>query len=475
MPDKLLKNVTIAKSGIYRYTKDELPSLGLTAAPPRYEGTRVFNIYRPATVLARAVSMYTHLPLTLEHPPVMIDGSNFKTYAVGFTGDSASIDMTKDNKEVVVKSTLTIIDNAAVRAYYRKVIEVSPGYTAVFDWEDGVAPSGESFQVIMKEVTGVNHLAITARGRGGSAACILDSIGDIPMRKSGLIYAVRKMLGVLDSEKPFVEQVSDLVLKRSTISDEDVTKRVEMLQDSIVDLPDSTDKQKLSRFVEDLGRIKEETNDSANKIGEIVSSLYKTLDSSAVSDVAYYSMGAEKSEKHEISESKESSAAKKAEGEIEDDKETVKGEITKKEEGASEHKEDEKKTKEEEKTPKTDQPVIKEEDREEKEHKKADNFKFEGHEKNETVDSLNAIFDKEGDLSATDTKTVLKYIFTKLVADSKPEVKEVKEPVMDGAIRRVMDSFKTPSAADRTVVKVSDSVKPSGEISNTMKMLRGEK
>ena len=126
-----------------------------------------------------------------------------------------------------------------------------------------------------------------------------------------------------------------------------------------------------------------------------------------------------------------------------------------------------------EKTPKTDQPVIKEEDREEKEHKKADNFKFEGHEKNETVDSLNAIFDKEGELSASDTKTVLKYIFTKLVADSK--IEEKKEPVMDSAIKRVMDSFKSPSAADRTVVKVSDSVKPSGEISNTMKMLRGEK
>ena len=474
MNERLVKNVAIAKSGIYKYTKDELPNLGVAATPPCYEGVRVFNVYRPSTVLERAAHMFVKLPLTLEHPNEMVSPTNFKRYVVGYTGDSASTSMSKEGKEVLVKSSLVIADAQAMRAYYSSVREVSPGYTADFAWEDGVAPSGEKYQIVMKEITSVNHLALVRHGRGGSAAAILDHQGEGYMaRKSGLIYAVRKMLGVRDNAKPFVEQVKELIKDRATITDEDIVKRVDLLKDSICDLPDSADKQKLDRFVEDMARIKEESDDAASKIGEIVSGLYATLDSSAVSDVAYYSMGAEKSEKHETSESKESPKAKKAEGEIEDDKETVKGEITKKEEGSSEHKEDEKKTKEEEKTPKTDQPVIKEEDREEKEHKKADNFKFEGHEKNETVDSLNAIFDKEGELSASDTKTVLKYIFTKLVADSK--IEEKKEPVMDSAIKRVMDSFKSPSAADRTVVKVSDSVKPSGEISNTMKMLRGEK
>ena len=46
---------------------------------------------------------------------------------------------------------------------------------------------------------------------------------------------------------------------------------------------------------------------------------------------------------------------------------------------------------------------------------------------------------------------------------------------MDSAIKRVMDSFKTNSSADKSPVKVDDSAKSSGVISNTMKELRGGK
>jgi len=460
MPDKLVKNVAIAKSGIYKYARSELPSLmGDSATPPSiHQGLGVFSVYRPATVLARAVDRFVRLPLTLEHPSEMIDGSNFKRYAVGFTGDSATVDMTNDKQEVLIKSTLAIIDNSAVRAYYGRTIEVSPGYTADFKWEDGVAPSGEPYQIAMTNITSVNHLAITRYGRGGSAACILDSLGDMPMqRKSGLIYAVRKLLGVKDAGKGFCDQVVDLINDRAKIDEKEIAKRVQVLRDSIVDLPVSDGKAKLDRFVEDLDRIKEESDESASEIVKIVNGLYTTLDAAAVEDVAYHTLVkglgntvvSEEKEKHETTEVGEK------EGKAEDEKPATEGENTK-EEASGEKKEDENKTKEEKSKEATEQPEIGEAKREEKEHKKADEFNF-AHEKNETVDSY---VDK---------------IAEAVIAKLEAKAPKKEEPVMDSAIKRVMDSFKSPSSADKSPVKVDDSVKSSGVIANTMKELRGEK
>lgn len=459
MPDtKLVKNVAIAKSGIYKYSKEELPSLGLGATPPSYEGTRFFSVYRPATVLARAVDSFVRLPLTLEHPSEMVDGSNLKKYIVGFTGDSAVVDMTLDKREVLIKSTLAIIDNSAVRAYYGHTIEVSPGYTADFKWEDGVAPSGEPYQIAMTNITSVNHLAITRYGRGGSAACILDSLGDIPMqRKSGLFYAVKKLLGVKDTGKGFCDQVLALIADRSKIDETDIAKRVQLLRDSIVDLPVSDGKAKLDRFVEDLDRIKEESDESANEIAKIVNGLYKVLDAAAVEDVAYHTLvkgpgnteSAEKKEMHETSEAGEK------EGKTEDE-EAPKDKAES--EGALEKKEDEKKTHEEHSKEATEEKSHDETKENEKDHKKADKFKEGDAEKGDPIDSkvIDAIADA---------------VMARL--EAKTEKKE--EPVMDSAIKRVMDSFKTNSSADTSPVKVDDSVKSSGVIAKTMGELRGGK
>ena len=492
MPDKLVKNVAIAKSGIYKYAKEELPSLGLGSTPPAYEGTRFFSVYRPATVLARAVDSFVRLPLTLEHPSEMVDGSNLKKYIVGFTGDSAIVDMTNDKSEVLIKSTLAIIDNSAVRAYYGHTIEVSPGYTADFKWEDGIAPSGEPYQIAMTKITSVNHLAITRYGRGGSAACILDSLGDMPMqRKSGLIYAVRKLLGVKDTGKGFCDQVLELIGDRNKLDDKEITRRVQMLRDSIVDLPVSDGKAKLDRFIEDLDRVKEESDESATEIAKIVNGLYKVLDAEAVEDVAYhtqvetYGKSKEKSitagslthsipEKGEATDEMEKGAkmpgagnAKEKEpdntkSDIEDEKpeggSTIKGEVSHSSEVGAEKKEDTKKTSEEKGKEYSEQPLVAEEGREEKEHKKASKMHIEGHEDNETIDSK-----------------VIDAIADAVIARLEEKNTKKEEPVKDSAIKRVMDSFKTNSSADNSPVKVDDSVKSSGSIARTMKELRGGK
>lgn len=283
---KLNKKVAIARSGVYVYSAEALPGLGLSQ-PPEKKGKGTFGVYRPATVLAKAKDKFTRLPVTLEHPPVLVNGNNFRDYAQGFTGDTASIEFLKDMNEVTINSTLTLMDNEAVNAYYRGIVEVSPGYIGVFDWEDGVSPNGDPYDIVMKDVKEVNHLALTRAGRGGSAACILDS-REVGMkgRKSGLFYSIYKMMkGVTDSgEGSFTEKMSALISNRLHLSSEDIDKRVDELRTIVDYLPDSDDKYKLVRYVEDLSRIREENDESAKEIGIIIGNLFYTLDTAASKD-----------------------------------------------------------------------------------------------------------------------------------------------------------------------------------------------
>jgi hypothetical protein len=493
MPDKLIKNVAIARSGVYKYLPEELPNLGLSATPPaQYRGRGFFGVYRPATVLARAADKFVRLPLTLEHPNEMVDGTNFKKYAVGFTGDSAYVDMTPNKKEVIIKSSLTMIDNAVVRAYYSHVTEVSPGYTADFGWEEGVAPSGEDYQIVMRELTSVNHLALTRHGRGGSAACILDHRGVLSMRKSGLIYAVRKLLGVKDTAKPFSEQVDELIKDRGKLSDEEVVKRVNLLRDSIVDLPESDDRAKLDRFIEDMDRIKEESDEAATKIGEIVTGLYKVLDARAVQDVAYHKevkpygcnsptdvasqteLKKPMPEKGEATDEMEKGAKMPGltnekhkepddtKSAVDDEKETsegdekIKGEMSRGNEEGKEKSEISKIDTREKKGEYGEEKSENEKAENEKEHKRSTTFHERDKDQGETIDSL---VDK-----------VVKGVLAKLAEkEKKPEV------VTDSAIKKVMEGFKTPSLASRSTTKVDDTAKSTGVIANTMKVLKGGK
>lgn len=479
MPDKIIKNVAIARSGVYRYAADELPNLGLKlpdsesmskSSPPAHRsGSGFFNVYRPATVLARAVDKFVRLPLTLEHPPVMIDGNNFKTYSVGFTGDKADVSTTPDGKEITIHSTLTVVDNSAVRAYYNGVVEVSPGYNAEFDWEDGTAPNGEHYDIVMKEITNVNHLAMCKHGRGGTVACILDHMGVSMKRKSGLMYAVHKILGVKDSAKPFKAQVGELIKDRNAIDDSEVTRRVGCLKDSISDLPESAGRDKLDRFIDDMSRIREESDEAANKIGEIVSGLYDSLDAEAVKEVADDDEGHEKSEtkaeekKEEHEKSESPSKEKKEEAKTDDDDAKMKDDDDDDDKSKTKDDDDKSKTKDDD-TSKTkdDDDKSKTKDDDDDDDKKDDD-------KSHITDSdISAILSKDGDLSSSDLKKVLTHICDSLpkknVKDSVPEVKT-------GEIQKVLDSFRNKASSSVNVTMDSSSSK-SGTIANLLKDMK---
>ena len=171
------KNIRIAVSGIYQYAKDELPTLRLAGpgqgAPSWVEDKQIYNVYRPALVLAAACDKFSMLPLTHHHPQVPVDGQNFRDLALGYTGDHPTVDYL-DKNEVGIRNTLMIYDDEAIKAYENGEIQLSPGYVAVFEWSHGTAPDGQEYDIIMKEITDVNHVALLPDGRGGEDAAVLD-------------------------------------------------------------------------------------------------------------------------------------------------------------------------------------------------------------------------------------------------------------------------------------------------------------
>lgn len=190
-----LKNIRIAVSGIYDYALEEIPTLRLPlpgqGAPDWVEKKQIYKIYRPAFVLAAACDKFKMLPLTHHHPNTPVDGQNFRKLAVGYTGENPFIDWIKDTDEVGIRSTVMIYDDEALDAYERGEIQLSPGYVASFEWQKGKAPDGQEYDIVMKEITDVNHLALLPAGRGGEYAVVMDgakrepSVFDLARTKDG--------------------------------------------------------------------------------------------------------------------------------------------------------------------------------------------------------------------------------------------------------------------------------------------------
>ena len=174
-----LKNIRIAISGIYDYAQEELPSLQLpgpgNGAPDWVEDKRIYKVYRPAAVLAAACPKFKMLPLTHHHPKTPVDGQNFRDLTVGYTGENPWIDYLDEKNEVGIRSTLMIYDEEALSAYNNGEIQLSPGYIARFEWKSGTTANGQNYDIIMREITDVNHLALLPAGRGGDDAVVMDS------------------------------------------------------------------------------------------------------------------------------------------------------------------------------------------------------------------------------------------------------------------------------------------------------------
>jgi len=128
--------------------------------------------YRPEEEVAssEALDSFREKCLTKEHPPVLLDASNTKDYAVGFTSADVSY------SDGFVESTLTVTDKETIEEIMRgNVREVSCGYKVDYVDQPGTTPDGQHYDGYQKNIRG-NHVAIVKRARGGAnVRLMLDS------------------------------------------------------------------------------------------------------------------------------------------------------------------------------------------------------------------------------------------------------------------------------------------------------------
>lgn len=138
--------------------------LGLTDRDP-HETIRVF---RPESEVFAVDSLASasRLPITLDHPPVMLDARNWREYAKGESGEEIMRD--GDRMRVPIRVT----DAQAVDSVQRDRQEFSLGYTAEIVMDAGEY-NGQAYDAKATSIR-YNHLAACRTARGGPELRITD-------------------------------------------------------------------------------------------------------------------------------------------------------------------------------------------------------------------------------------------------------------------------------------------------------------
>lgn len=164
----LVGKVKCARTGCQEYTARDF---GLLDEDP----DRVITVYRPESAVFDSDSLKTFgfKPVTVDHPPEMVNDGNWSKYAVGDIGGKIvrEGDFVEVDFRVMDGKTIAMIEDGSKN-------ETSMGYTTPIVFQDGVAPDGTEYQAIQTGPIKINHLALVDRARGGSALRIGDGAGE---------------------------------------------------------------------------------------------------------------------------------------------------------------------------------------------------------------------------------------------------------------------------------------------------------
>jgi len=147
---------TIARVGVYQYS-DASGKTWMEYVPPE---TLADENWLDSMSLA---------PVTLEHPPELVNADNVKRYSVGTTGSEVEFEDGRNEADLVVQ------DAAAVGAVQKGVREVSCGYLCAVEWTAGewldAFGIAHPYDAVQRQRIG-NHLALTQRGRQGETVSL---------------------------------------------------------------------------------------------------------------------------------------------------------------------------------------------------------------------------------------------------------------------------------------------------------------
>jgi hypothetical protein len=319
-----VKDAVLARSGVYIYSREEILSRGLKPVVDK----PYYREYRPAGVLLAAKDKFNLVPVPKEHPVVSIDSSNFHTLASGVTGGPIDA-VPREDGEIELRGKVAFFTRDAFDYYQSGCVETSAGYISKSEVVDN--PDAVGYDIVLREIIDVNHLALVSRGRGGSDVRILDSgniidksIGGLQMSKLGFL----SWLGVgkqKDANFKLSQVVFDSVKKVGTLDAEALGKEIEGIVGTyIAPLGDGKNKEFLSGAVADSFKNPVEVMAKKDEVAKVIDGLYakcQDADEKAAKEVLD-TLGPTEDEETEDEKKKKKDADK--ENEKEKGKESVK-------------------------------------------------------------------------------------------------------------------------------------------------------
>tara|TARA_R100000306_G_scaffold62073_2_gene66904 strand:+ start:1155 stop:2306 length:1152 start_codon:yes stop_codon:yes gene_type:complete len=132
----------------------------------------IVRVYRPEVeVFARdAIATYARKPITIGHPAQGVTDATWKGLAVG----EIDRDVMRDGEFVSVPLLFRDATAIALMQDAAGPKELSMGYEAKIEMQDGVTPDGQPFDAVMSDFK-MNHVAVVPRARGGAELRIGDS------------------------------------------------------------------------------------------------------------------------------------------------------------------------------------------------------------------------------------------------------------------------------------------------------------
>jgi len=110
-----------------------------------------------------ALRSFALVPVTVQHPPEMLNKDNAKEYQVGSTGEN----IVRDGDHV--SGSVMVTDARGIDAIEKEGLrELSCGYSCLLETKSG-SWNGLAYDAIQRQIRG-NHLAIVDRGRAGPTA-----------------------------------------------------------------------------------------------------------------------------------------------------------------------------------------------------------------------------------------------------------------------------------------------------------------
>ena len=326
------KDVILCRSGIQIYHKSELVNSGfITEDNKPAEDKEWYKEYRPANVIVKAQDLFKSLPVTREHPAVWVDSTNWQELAGGTLDKEVSV-VALDGEsegEIGLKSNITFYTDSLYN-YYLDNKEVSVGYTCKKHFVDN--PEEVGYDIVLDEITEVNHLAITRAGRGGSSVAVIDSIigGLKPMRTGIFAWLASKKQKAVNDSAPssFGKEVLEAVKNSKGTTEEELASEMKGVLDSMAILKDCEAKDKLADVVKDCFDNKEMALANEEELTATLDSMWVDIHGDSLSEIAkaFAKLGAKPEPKAEDTANKDSESKGEGKEDKTDDSEPKEGE-----------------------------------------------------------------------------------------------------------------------------------------------------